>query len=127
MRNWSAGDEEALVRLGTRILEKFGYEVVCFTDSSAALDAFRRDLGAFDVVLTDQTMPSMSGLELTREIQRLEPGFPVILITGYSELVDRETALEAGAHAFLMKPYRAMELAGAVEAALAPLPDGRSA
>jgi PAS domain S-box-containing protein len=110
-------DEEPLVELGRGVLRRLGYTVVAKRSGREALETFRED-GAFDLVITDQTMPEMTGVMLAAELLKLRPDLPVILCTGYSESVSRETAQEVGIRGFLMKPLSKRDLAGAVRRAL---------
>ncbi|MGD0237820.1 MAG: ATP-binding protein [Syntrophorhabdales bacterium] len=110
-------DEEPIVELGQGVLRRLGYTVVAKRSGREALETFRGD-GAFDLVFTDQTMPEMTGVMLAAELLKLKPDLPIILCTGYSEIVSRETAQEVGIREFLMKPLSKGELAGAVRRAL---------
>jgi len=110
-------DEESVVELGQGVLRRLGYTVVAKRSGRDALETFREDR-AFDLVITDQTMPEMTGVMLAAELLKLKPDLPVILFTGYSESVSRETAQEVGISEFLMKPLSKRELAGAVRRAL---------
>ena len=78
-------DEAQLCRLEEKLLQRLGYQVSAFTDSLAALKAFRKNPGKFDLVITDSSMPKLSGLELAQELLRLRPNLPIILATGFSE------------------------------------------
>jgi CheY-like chemotaxis protein len=111
-------DEPTLVETGAEILRQLGYQVVAKTGSTEALDAFRARSEAFDLVITDMTMPGMAGNELAREILRLRPELPVILVTGYSELVSRESALQDGIRELVMKPFRMAQLAQTIRKVL---------
>jgi CheY-like chemotaxis protein len=86
-------DELAIVTLLQRMLETRGYRVTSFTSSEEALASFRRDPGSFDAVVTDQTMPRLSGVELAVAIHAVRPDIPVLLTTGY---VDREAHSDFG-------------------------------
>ena len=103
--------------MGQGVLRRLGYTVVAKRSGREALETFRED-GAFDLVITDQTMPEMTGVMLAAELLKLRPDLPVILCTGYSESVSRETAQEVGIREFLMKPLSKRELAKAVRRAL---------
>jgi len=116
-------DEEALAQLGREMLEELGYQVTVRSDALEALALFKADPGGLDLVMTDQTMPGMTGMELARTLMGLRPGFPIIITTGYSDLVDAAIAKEAGVRAFLMKPISKGELARTVRKAL----DGQDA
>ena len=77
-------DEEALAEMGQEILSELGYQVESKTGSREALAILRLDPSRFDLVVTDQTMPEMTGVELTREILAIRPDMPIIMCTGYS-------------------------------------------
>jgi DNA-binding NtrC family response regulator len=111
-------DEEPLVRLGEELMARLGYEPVGFTSSAAALASFRNSPQRFDIVLTDEAMPEMTGSELVREIRKIRPDVPVVIMTGYvsASLVAR--AREAGATDVLGKPLVSGEIARSVAAAL---------
>ncbi len=111
-------DEDIQVRAMSRLLEHLGYRVTGMTDSRAALEAVRRDPGAFDLAILDQTMPNLSGAELAREALALRPGMPIILCTGYSEAIDEEQALAMGVRAFMLKPFSARDIAVAIRRVL---------
>jgi PAS domain S-box-containing protein len=107
-------DERALVALAEEILAELGYEPAGFQSSVAALQAFRADPQRFDVVLTDETMPDIAGTELAREINRLNPGTPILLMSGYAgkQLADRARA--AGVTEVLRKPLVIRDIAEAL-------------
>lgn len=92
-------------------LERLGYRVEGCTSSVDALERFRRAPARFDLVITDMTMPQMTGDQLAREIFKLRPGMPVILCTGYSSRIDGPRAEEMGIRALLMKPLNLSDLA----------------
>jgi PAS domain S-box-containing protein len=104
-------DEEVLVRMGSRLLKSLGYEVTATTSSLEALKLFHENPDTFDLVITDQTMPQMTGDQLAKEIMEIRQGMPVILCTGFSELISEEGAKELGIREFLMKPIRMNDLA----------------
>ncbi len=97
-------DEELIVGLGKRMLEGLGYDVTASLSCSEALSTFRSNYDDFDIVITDQTMPHMTGFDLAREILQIRPDIPVVLCTGYSDLVDEEKAKSAGIREFVLKP-----------------------
>ncbi len=103
-------DEEILAELGTLILERLGYQVTPATDSLQALELFRENAGRFDLIITDYTMPKLTGTDLAKEIHRIRPGIPVILCTGFSEKITPRTAAEFGV-AHIMKPFVAKDIA----------------
>ena len=97
-------DEAALAEIGRMGLEHLGYEVVAKTDSIEALELFRAQPEQFDLVITDYTMPWMTGVELAKEMMRIRPDIPVVLCTGYNEKISEESARKMGINAFAMKP-----------------------
>ncbi|MGA2108529.1 MAG: PocR ligand-binding domain-containing protein, partial [Syntrophorhabdales bacterium] len=104
-------DEELLAEMGKEILEDLGYEVIATTSSAEALALFKSEPGRFDLVITDVTMPEITGVELAREILSLRPDMPIIMCTGFSHLVNPDTAKAAGIKAFAMKPLTKREIA----------------
>ncbi len=111
-------DEAMLAEMGKTMLERLGYEVTVQTASSEALALFDRDPGRFDAVITDQTMPGLTGIELARRMLRLRPDLPIILCTGYSNQVDEAQAQAAGIRGFAMKPLAMKDLASLLHTAL---------
>jgi PAS domain S-box-containing protein len=110
-------DEEALVEMGEELLSGLGYEVTCCTSSSKALTRFRRDPSRFDLVVTDQTMPGMTGVQLAAELLAIRP-IPVILCTGFSHTTNEESARAAGIKGFVMKPLTKREIAKTIRKVL---------
>ena len=104
-------DEEFLVEWGQSLLERLGYEVTAMNNSTEAFEAFTSDPSRFDLVITDQTMPGITGLNLARELLKIRPDIPVILCSGHSDAVTLDTIKEAGVREFLMKPLARQELA----------------
>ncbi|MDP3028951.1 MAG: PAS domain S-box protein, partial [Deltaproteobacteria bacterium] len=104
-------DEKVLVEMVKQMLESLGYRVVDRTSSIEALEAFRAQPDQFDLVITDQTMPNMTGETLARELLRIRPDIPIILCTGYSELITEEKAKAMGIRELLMKPVVRAEMA----------------
>ncbi len=96
------------------ILERLGYKVAIELDSLKALNIFNENPDRFDLVITDQTMPEMTGSELAQKILQIRSDIPVILCTGYSNLIDEESAKELGIKAFLQKPLIQKVLADTV-------------
>ena len=107
-----------LVEWAKAALEKLGYRAIVLTDPAEALKIFASDPSRFDLVITDQSMPAMSGMQLARELLTIRPDIPIILCTGHSATVSPETAKKAGIKEFLMKPVARQELAQAVRRAL---------
>lgn len=107
-------DEESMMNMERRILERLGYGVVAKSSSRDALAAFKMEPGKFDLIITDQTMPQMTGAELAREILAIRPDIPIILCTGFSDILDRDKAESIGICRFFMKPVMMADLAKAV-------------
>jgi PAS domain S-box-containing protein len=104
-------DENLLATAGRLMLEGLGYQVMATTDSTKALQIFREGPNPFDLVVTDMTMPGLTGADLSREILKIRPDTPIILITGFSDLINEEKARALGIRAFAMKPLRRTNLA----------------
>jgi CheY-like chemotaxis protein len=104
-------DEKPLVALAEEMLAELGYEPLGFSSSRAALQAFRETPQRFDIVLTDETMPELVGTELAREIHRLRPELPIVLMSGYSgaQLHERAGAVEI--REVLRKPLQSKDIA----------------
>ncbi len=111
-------DEKTLVDLAHRNLSALGYRVTACSDSQEALKIFQSDPDGFDLIITDMTMPKISGSELTRQIACLRPAQPVILCTGFSEYINPEKAAQMGIKDFILKPLSRKTLALAVRKAL---------
>jgi CheY-like chemotaxis protein len=111
-------DEKVQLETYVNVLKRLGYEVEGETDSALALVRFRENLFAYDLVITDQTMPKIPGLRLAQEMLRLRPDIPVVLCTGYSETVDAEQAKAAGIKEFILKPFSIREMAAVVRRVL---------
>lgn len=104
-------DEIALIELGERILVYLGYQVTTRTSSVEALELFRANPEAFDLVITDYTMPNMTGGELAKHILAIRPGMPIVLCTGFSEVFTEEKAQTLGIQGYVMKPISIHDLA----------------
>jgi DNA-binding NtrC family response regulator len=111
-------DEEAITLLAKRMLEYLGYAVTAFTNCGEAYQAFADHPERFDVVIMDQAMPSMNGVELAVEMLRIRPEIPFVLMSGYRELEMAQAAEHAGIHEFLPKPFVARELGECLRRAL---------
>ena len=111
-------DEQAMIEMGRRTLEHLGYEVVTSTSGIEALEAFRAQPDKFALVITDMTMPKMTGDEFATELMRIRPEIPIILCTGFSERITEEKAKRMGIRKFIMKPLVMRELAEAVREVL---------
>ncbi len=111
-------DEVDLSRLWKRLLEGLGYAVECHLNGTAALEALRSRPDAYDLVLTDYTMPGMTGLALAEEVHRKWPTMPVIVMSGYREGLPPAAVERARVHAVIGKPFSSQELGIALRAAL---------
>jgi PAS domain S-box-containing protein len=111
-------DEEIIVHSVRNMLERLGYKVTAVMDSGEALRLFSEKPWEFDLVMTDQTMPAMTGQDLGKELMRIRPGIPIILCTGYSDLISSEKALAMGFQGFVMKPFTLRESAELVRQVL---------
>jgi PAS domain S-box-containing protein len=120
-------DEPVLVRVATRALTLHGYRVTGATRGDEALATFRSDPSSFDVVVTDLTMPGLSGEELARRLKELRPDLPVVLCSGFGERMDAAALRAAGIDACAAKPYTAEGLAAAVREVLDAAPRPRPA
>jgi len=103
-------DEPAVTRMGEKLLGRLGYSVETETSSPEALRRFRTAPDDFDLVVTDQTMPEMTGEVLAQELRRIRPDIPVIVCTGFSKTFTRERARELGIDGYVMKPSLATDL-----------------
>jgi CheY-like chemotaxis protein len=112
-------DEVALVRLSHTLLTQLGYDVASYTSSKEALAVFQAAPHHFDLVITDHTMPQITGESLARTLRSIRPDIPIILGTGFSHTTDAEKAKALGIDAFLMKPWTAQELARTIAQVLA--------
>lgn len=112
-------DEDDIIELGQRMLEYLGYDVITTKNGNDALQHFLAQPDKFDLVITDQTMPGMTGVELSKKILKKQSNLPIILCTGYSEAVNEENAKSMGIKYFMMKPFAFEDLAEAVHNLLA--------
>jgi len=111
-------DDESLADTGKEMLEHLGYKVVIRTSSIEALELFRTQFGKFDLVITDQTMPKMTGVGLAKELMQIRPDIPVILCTGFSKMVNEEKTKRIGIKEFVMKPIVIRDLAETIRKVL---------
>jgi len=108
-------DDEALVYLARRLLERSGYRVSAHTDAAHGLAALRHDPASFTLVVTDFSMPGMSGLDVAREVRTIRSDLPVLVTTGYVTDELKQDATDAGVREIVYKPDTAAQLVGAVE------------
>ncbi len=111
-------DEPAIVDIGKGMLENLGYTVETRTSPIEALEAFKAKPDKFDLVITDMTMPKMTGDELAKKLMGIRPDIPIILCTGFSERINEEKAKAMGIRKLVMKPIVQREMANAVRKAL---------
>lgn len=104
-------DEQVIVEMVSQMLERLGYTVTTYTSSIDALAAFETDPDLFDLVITDMTMPNMTGDRLAGELINIKPDLPVIICTGFSERINHDMARQIGITGFLMKPVVKSKLA----------------
>jgi CheY-like chemotaxis protein len=104
-------DEKPIIEMNIALLERLGYHVVAEGSSVKAFELFTSAPDAFDLVITDQAMPELTGIELAEKIKSVRSSIPIILITGFSETIDGEHAKKIGIRRFLMKPLIRRELA----------------
>jgi PAS domain S-box-containing protein len=111
-------DESTIVALHKAVLSSLGYTVTTKTSSTDALKEFKSDINSFDLLITDQTMPALSGDKLAKEVLSARPDMPIILCTGYSSTFPKEKALEVGIKMYLKKPADSKDLARGVRSVL---------
>ncbi|MEA2102437.1 MAG: PAS domain S-box protein [Thermodesulfobacteriota bacterium] len=111
-------DEEAILRSSEQMLKRLGYEVTTSKNGRDALEIFENNPDRFDLVITDQTMPLMTGMELSQRIMEIRPEIPVILCTGFSGIVSKEAALSKGINGYVMKPVSRNDMADTIHGAL---------
>ncbi|MDP3695426.1 MAG: response regulator, partial [Desulfocapsaceae bacterium] len=104
--------------LNKAVLEMLGYKVTATTSSAEALAKIRPHADEFDLVVTDQTMPDLSGVELAKAILQIKPDMPIILCSGYSSVVTEKEALDNGIKKYAMKPMNITTLAQIVREVL---------
>jgi PAS domain S-box-containing protein len=111
-------DEENIADLIKKMLDSFGYTVEVCHSSIEALKVFRRQPDKFDLLISDLTMPDMTGLDLAKQAQVISPGFPVMIMTGYGDSLNEDTCKRYGIKQVLGKPLAISELAAAVRSVL---------
>jgi len=111
-------DESLFTEMGMYILTGLGYHVTCMPDGLQALECFTRSPDHFDIVISDQTMPKMTGLELVQQLKRIRPQIPVIICTGFSENIQTGDPTSRGIAKILHKPYSLIDLATTIREVL---------
>ena len=98
-------DEESVANFVGDLLGGYGYAVTVMSSSQGAMERFKQNPAAFDLVVTDQTMPGLTGVEMAQAMLAVRPELPIVLCTGHSDRVDAEYALALGIRAYLTKPF----------------------
>ena len=111
-------DEEIIVDVTGQILERFGYSVVARTSSLDALEVFEKNPDEFDLVITDQIMPNLTGTQLSEKLIGIRPDIPVILCSGFSEYIDQEELKHIGIRELITKPISKLEIVTIVQTIL---------
>ena len=111
-------DEKQVIKLARKVLTKLGYTVHTRPGSVEALALFRATPESYDLVITDMTMPNMTGIDLSRKLMEIRPDIPIILCTGFSAMIDEERAKALGIRAFIMKPVMKMKMARTIRRVL---------
>lgn len=104
-------DEESLLKIGKQMLEHLGYRVTDKSSGIEALSCFRTQPKAFDLVITDETMPKMTGSDLAVELLNIRPDIPIILCSGYADALDEDRIKDIGVQELVLKPFVFSELA----------------
>jgi len=108
-------DDKVLVDIGRKMMIKLGYKVDIRTSPYEAIEAFKADPNKYDTVITDMTMPGMSGDVFAKKILKIRPDIPIIICTGFSNMMNPEKASEAGFKALLMKPITMSDLSMCIQ------------
>ena len=111
-------DEDVVIAVMKQALEFFGYTVEANKSSIEAVEVFRKNPDHYDLVITDMTMPGITGDKVAKELIMVRPDIPIILFTGYSDLIDENKAKALGIKEFVMKPIDSGELAEIVRKVL---------
>ncbi len=119
-------DEDYQADLAQRMLKRLGYRVTARTNSIEALDLFRQTPDEFDLVITDMTMPDMTGDVLARKLIAIRPDIPIIICTGYSERINPDIVKEIGIRELAMKPVDMKDIARMIQRVLARKDDRRN-
>ena len=111
-------DEVDLLNSVSQLLTETGYRVQPYSDPIEALEHFKRTPEEFDIAVTDESMPKISGIQLMKELKSLKPEFPVIICTGYSEELDRQGLEAIDSYDLIRKPFTVEEISKSIDAAL---------
>jgi CheY-like chemotaxis protein len=113
-----ADDEDALATMGRLMLDRLGYKVTVKTDSYEALETFRAQPFEFDLIISDKTMPGLTGFDLAQEIKKIRPNVPFIICTGYSDEIEADRAARLEINRLIVKPLSMDDLAKTVRSVL---------
>lgn len=111
-------DETAILRIEEQIIQRLGYRVTSMGGSREAFDAFSKRPGDFDLIITDMTMPHMTGMQLAQKVKSIRPDIPVVICTGFSDQISKETWQAAGIQGFVTKPVLKRQMARTIRDAL---------
>jgi CheY-like chemotaxis protein len=111
-------DEKSIAKMAQQMLERLGYNVQTRLNPVEALELFQSKSHLFDLVITDMTMPQMTGVKLSQRLKDIRPDIPVVICTGHSSLVDETKAKEMGIDAYIMKPIMKRDIAKAIRKVL---------
>ena len=114
-------DEKAIIRLETMMLERLGYRITSRTNSLEALEVFKATPDEFDLILSDMTMPDLTGLQLAQAIKKIRPDIPFMICSGFSEQISNESVNELGIQGYVAKPLEKRVLAQAIREVLDPV------
>lgn len=117
-------DEQPICNVARKMLKSLGYEATVFNNGPDALAAIQRDPQSVDLLVSDLTMPVMTGKELARRVLEQHPGIPVVITSGYGDNTEIESILKLGVREFLLKPMDLRTMATTVHQALHPGPIG---
>jgi len=111
-------DEISIVKMVQRMIQRLGYKVEIATTPQDALDRFCLDPDHFNLVISDMTMPQMTGVKLSEKLMEIRPDMPIIICTGHSSLIDEEKATQLGLAAYVMKPINMLEISQTIRKVL---------
>ncbi len=113
-------DDQDILILFERMLNKLGYEVLTFTNGKEALDIFRHSADHFDVVISDYQMPHVNGAELSRQLLKIRNDIPIIICTGFSSEFNKQQAYQIGVKGYLKKPFLIEDIDGLIRKVISP-------
>ncbi len=107
-------DEECIIEVGQKILERLGYKIITATSGAEAVELFRISPEGFDLVVTDTTMPYMTGIDLSKKLLAIRKDIPIIICTGYNQIVTPEKAKAIGIRDYIVKPFNSRQMANTI-------------